>query len=262
MVRTSSGLVVDVHDHVGSIMIDRPERRNALSRALLRDFVEAVDDLGRDDDVWILTLRGAGRDAFSAGMDLKEMREADVAQTRPRIPMTGVERNFCEVLSECPKPTVAVLNGPAMGGGFELAMACDLRIAADHVRLGLPEPKRGLAANFGSQMLPRLLPSAIAFEVLYLGESLTADEARRWGLVNRVVPVDDLDATVDVLTSGLIANAPLALRRYKQMVLKGRDLPLSAALRLDAGPSPYMSVDRVEGVAAFNEHRKPVWQGR
>lgn len=262
MSRSDEGLTVDVSDRVASIVLDRPERRNALSRGLLGEFVAAVDELGRDDDVWVITLRGAGRDAFSAGMDLKEMREADQATSRPRVPMTGVARNHCEVFAECPKPTVAVINGPAMGGGFELAMACDLRIAADHATLGLPEPKRGLAANFGSQLLPRLLPAAIAFEVLYLGEPMSAQDALGWGLVNRVVPSDELDEAARSLTSALVANAPLALRRYKQMVVKGRDLPLSTALRLDVGPSPYLSEDRVEGVAAFNERRAPVWQGR
>ena len=261
-VRTGGDLVVDVRDRVATVTLNRPERRNALSRGLLADLVGTVDDLGRDDEVWVVVLTGAGDRAFSAGMDLKEMREGDQADARPRVPMTGPSRNHCEVVLECPKPTVAVLNGAAMGGGFELAMACDLRIAADHVLLGLPEAKRGLAANFGSQLLPRLLPSAIAYEVLYLGEPLTADDARRWGLVNQVVPGDELAAAAQALTSRLVANAPLALRRYKQMVTKGRDLPLPAALRLDVGPNPYLSADRVEGVAAFNDGRAPAWQGR
>lgn len=261
-VRTDGGLTVAVTGRVASVVIDRPDRRNALSRALLTDLVSAFDDLGRDDDIWVISLRGAGDAAFSAGMDLKEMGQADRAASRPRVPMTGLERNHCEVVAECPKPTVAIVNGPAMGGGFELAMACDLRIAASHAQFGLPEPKRGLAANFGSQMLPRLLPSAIAFEVLYLGEPLTAEAALAWGLVNRVVPSDELDEAAVAITDGLVANAPLALQRYKQMVTKGRDLPLPAALRLDVGPSPYLSRDRIEGVAAFNERREPVWQAR
>jgi enoyl-CoA hydratase len=160
------------------------------------------------------------------------------------------------------KPVIAAINGWAMGGGCELALACDLRLAAETAHLGLPESKRGMGATFGAQLLPRLVPAAIAYEMLYTGEAVTAQQAERWGLVNRCVPSEELLEQASALARVLVERAPLTLRRYRAVIRQGRDLPLAAALRLDSGPDPYSSADRVEGVAAFVENRPPVWQAR
>jgi enoyl-CoA hydratase len=259
----SGGLAVERRDHVAYLTIDRPQRRNALSMALTRELIEVLADLVEEDEIWAVMVTGAGEDAFCAGTDLKELDDrARELGKGPIQPMRGTDRNLFEALLELGKPTVAAINGPAMGAGFELALACDVRIAAEHARLGLPEVKRGMGANFGSVVLPRMLPRAVAMEMLYTGEPVGAAEAAGWGLVNRVVASADLEAEAERTIRAIVANAPLTLQRYKQMAIKGWDLSLHSALRLDAGPNVYRSRDREEGVRAFVEKRAPRWEGR
>jgi enoyl-CoA hydratase len=277
-IRTEGGLIVEVRDRVAYATLDRPERLNALSVGLTNDLVDAFDAFSTDPDIWAVLLTGSGERAFSAGADLKDMGQADAragaAQTdgadgtptrRSRragtVPMTGSRRNFFEVILECAKPTVAAMFGWAMGGGCELGLACDVRIAADDLRIGMPETKRGLGANFGSVVLPRVVPLGLAYQMLYTGEPLTAEDALRWGLVQSVVPRSELAERAEALVRAIVANAPLTNQRYKAMITKGRDLPVAAALRLNVGPNPYLSEDRKEGVAAFLERRTPNWQG-
>lgn len=258
----TTGLSVEVIDRVATITLDRPERLNALSAAMMGGLLRAIDSLGRDPQVWAVLITGTGERAFSAGIDLKEANQGDQTEWMAAMPMGGPERNTFEAILECPKPVVAALNGVAVGAGCEVALACDIRIAAEHASIGLPEAKRGMGANFGCQVLPRLVPQGIAFEMLYTGELISADEAHRWGLVNRVVPAESLATEARTLCRHIAGNAPLTVQRYKAMISKGRELPLSAALRLNVGPNPYTSEDRVEGVAAFVAKREPRWHAR
>jgi enoyl-CoA hydratase len=260
--RTESGLAVEHRDRVLYLTLDRPERMNALSSELQADLIEAVDSASRDPDVWAVLVTGAGDRAFCAGVDLKEIRESDESGRAPRHPMRGLRRNVFEAVLECERPVVAALNGWTVGGGLELALDCDVRLAADTARLMLPEAKRGMGANFAAQLLPRIAPLGVAFELLYLGDEITAEEAARFGIVNHVYPAAELAAAAEGFVRKLVANAPLTLRRYKVAIQRGRDLPVAAALRLDVGPDPYTSEDRVEGIAAFLERRRPVWRAR
>jgi enoyl-CoA hydratase len=256
------GLRVEVRDRVGYVTIDRSERRNALGDAQMTGLVETLARFDHDDDVWIVVITGAGDQAFSAGRDLKELASRDAAGAPPPSPMRQQLRNPFEVVHECRKPTIAAINGAAMGAGLELAMACDVRIAADSARLALPEVLRGMGATFGASILPRLVPVGIAYDMLYTGRTLTAAEAERWGLVNRVVPVADLAGAVAEYAGALLQNAPLTMRRYKALIQGGLHQSLSAALRLDVRPDPYSSEDRVEGVRAFAEKRTPQWRAK
>jgi enoyl-CoA hydratase len=159
-------------------------------------------------------------------------------------------------------PIVAALNGAAVAGGFELALACDLRVAAAGIPMGLPEATIGMGANFGSVVLPKRIPMGIAMEMLLTGEYVTSEDAARWGLVNRIVDRDEVLPTALRLAERIAANAPISVRRMKETAVKGLELPLWQALRLDVGPNPYLSDDRREGIAAYLEKRPPEWTGR
>lgn len=256
------GLRVQIRERIAYLTIDRPDRRNALSIGLTRELTETLAGLDDDDEVWAISLSSTGTAAFCAGTDLKELDERAQLGLGPPQPMRGSERNLFEALIEVGKPTIVAVNGPAMGAGCELALCCDLRVASTGGSLALPEAKRGMGANFGSVMLPRLLPRAVALEMLYTGEPLSAADALGWGLYNRVVAAEALSDAAESLIRAVVANAPLTLRRYKQMVTKSWSLPVHSALRLDVGPNPYRSRDREEGIRAFLERRDPRWEGR
>jgi enoyl-CoA hydratase len=255
-------LDVEVSDHVARLTLNRPASMNALNAALKRALVEAAHKASVDPDVWVVVLAGAGGRAFSVGGDLKEMGARDDGGRRMTSPMLEAERNVYEAILEIPKPTVAVVDGYALGGGFELALACDLRVCSDRATFGLPEATIGMGANFGSVLLPRLLPRAVALEMLYFARRMSGDELARLGLVNHVWPAAELDARLEEWLGELTLKAPVTLQRYKQMALKGWELPVAVNLRLDVGPNPYTSEDRIEGNRAFREKRPPQWRNR
>lgn len=251
-----------VRDHAAWVTICRPERRNALALATMTQLMEAFIDASANPDVRAIVLTGAGDKAFCAGADLKELDERERLGLSPTLPMTGVQRNIFELILETGKPTIAALNGAALGAGCELMLACDVRIAARHASIALPEAKRGLGANFGSVILPRMIPRALAFELLYTGNSISAERALAIGLLNRVSDSSTFKTDVEAFVAEITANAPLSLQRFKAMNVKGWEMSVHSALRLDVGPNPYLSEDRAEGVRAFLEKRLPRWTGR
>jgi enoyl-CoA hydratase len=176
--------------------------------------------------------------------------------------MNRPERNVYEVVLESKKPVIAALNGSAVAGGFELSLACDLRVSHPAAKFGLPETKIGMGANFGSVLLPRLISPTLALEMLMTGEYISADQAFQRGLLNRLTSQDQVLEESLKLAQQIAKNAPISVRRVKAVALKGLDMSIPAALRQDPGMNPYLSEDRKEGIKARLEKRDPVWQNK
>ena len=243
------------------VTLNRPERMNALHPPAHFELDEIWNDFERDPEVWIGVLTGAGEKAFSAGNDLKYTAEHGMGMVRSADSGFGGIANR----TTCWKPIIAAVNGFALGGGFEMALACDIIIAADHARLGLPEPRVGLMAGAGGvHRLPRMMPHKIAMGYMLTGRHMTAQEAHRWGIVNEVVPLADLMPTVKKWANDILECAPLSVRASKQAALMGLGQPLDIALHLNYSEVVKMrrSEDTVEGPRAFAEKRPPNWQAR
>jgi enoyl-CoA hydratase/carnithine racemase len=258
---TASVLKTSNHGRVRLLTMNRPERRNALSRELKDALLHAIIDADFDRSVSVLAITGTGT-AFCAGADLKDARSADEDGGRYRGPLADPERLLFEAMIDSKKPILAILNGPAVAGGCELALSCDLRVAVDTAHLALPEAKRGMGAHMASVVLPQIVPPAIAMEWLFTGRRIELAEAERWGLVNRIAPADKLMDVAMALAAEIAQNAPLSLQRLKLTYRKAWGLPLHAGVRLDAGPDVYASEDRKEGARAYLEKRAPKWEGR
>ena len=253
--------------HVAWVTIDRPEVANAVHTPAHVEWSSILDDIAADDDIWLAVFTGAGERSFCAGRDLKHL--AGVQQAGPDAVRANNEQmaSITRLIDryDYPKPLIARVNGAARGGGFEVALACDLVVAADHATFGLPEPKRGIYAGGGGvHRLPRQMPLKLAMEYLLTGRTMTAHEALALGLVNRVVPGAELDGAVDELIDEIMLCAPLSVRATKQATMRGLEVGLGDAL---AGTYPAVqtmmaSADAREGPLAFAEKRTPNWSGR
>jgi enoyl-CoA hydratase len=254
-------LIVEDDAHIRVLRLNRPERRNALSTSLLRELVEVFVSTASDRDVWAVVITGTGTEAFCAGMDLKEAHQRnqesapalDAAPAGPNLPPFVALRSL-------PMPTIAAINGTAVAGGLEMALACDIRVCSSEARLGVPEVARGLVGNFASTILPRLIPASVANEILFTAQPIDAQTALRVGLVSHVVDPDQVLTKALEIATSVTANAPIAVRRSKARGRAGEALPVETAYRLDLGPDPRESRDRREGIAAFVEKRQPNWE--
>jgi enoyl-CoA hydratase len=259
---TYETILYEVADGVATITLNRPDVLNAMNDAMRRELHRCFTDLIGDDDVRVVVVTGSGERAFSAGADIREFVE-------PLVPVKFREQRrrfeFRRTIDHCPQPIIAAIRGYALGGGLELALACDIRVAADDARLGLTEINLGIIpGGGGTQHLPRLVGRGKALEMILTGAHVDAREALRLGLVERVVPAAAVRASALELARTLAAKAPVALRYAKEAVVQGLALPLADGFRLENDLATLLRTteDRVEGARAFIEKRTPRWSGR
>jgi enoyl-CoA hydratase/carnithine racemase len=257
-------VLFDVVDHVGRLTINRPDRRNALSWTVMAELRGGLRRAKADADVRVVVLTGAGDQAFCAGADLGGMTSADDAGWAELHEARGELARLFRDLWELGKPTIARVRGWALAGGFGLALACDLVVAADDATFGTPEIDVGLWPFMITVPLCRSMPPKRALELMMTGRRVAAAEAERIGFVTRVVPVEELDAAVDELASQLASKSPVVMKLGRDSFHAVWDLAAEDALRL---LHPMLTVtaateDAAEGVAAFAEKRRPAWRGR
>ena len=253
---------VDQDDRVATITISRPEKLNALNGETLDELRKAFDEIARDDAIGGVILTGAGDKAFVAGADISELAGLDPVAAREHA-LRG--QGLCSLIEELGKPVVAAVNGFALGGGCELAMACTLRVASEKARFGQPEVKLGVIPGFGgTQRLGRLVGRGSALELLLTGDLIDAGEAHRIGLVNRVVPAAEVMQESRALLDRILAQGPLAVRYVMEATHHGLEMPLEEGLFLEANlfGVTFGTEDMKEGTAAFLEKRAPDFKGR
>lgn len=261
---TNDNVLCRTEGHVLYITINRPERMNAIDTKTNHALEEAFDRYAADDSLWVAVIRGAGEKAFSAGGDIKAMNEAIDGGEEYKVPKTGYGGLTSRF--DLDKPVIAAVNGFAMGGGFEIALAADLVIAADHAVFALPEPLIGVVAYAGGMhRLPREIGMKRAMQLLLTGETIDANKALDWGIVNDVVPVAELDDAVERWVKRLLKAAPLAVQATKQCVQRGVSMDIENAMAAqEDGSLPALekmrkSKDIIEGITAFAAKRKPQW---
>ncbi len=252
-----SELLRERQGNIEILTINRPEARNAINLATATALSDALDEIETDDDVRVVVLTAAGDKAFSAGMDLKAFATGE-------FPIT--EKGFGGITKrDFPKPLIAACNGSALAGGCEIMLSCDLVVTADHAKFGIPEVARGLVAGAGGLIrLPNRIPRAIALEMALTAEPIDANRALEIGLVNRVVPGDQLMTEAMALAGRIAKNAPLAVRLSKQVMLQASELPEAEAWGVNDAVFGEIgrSSDAMEGAIAFAEKREPNWTGK
>ncbi|MGH2353650.1 MAG: enoyl-CoA hydratase/isomerase family protein, partial [Chloroflexota bacterium] len=255
-------LLVHQEGATAVLTLHRPDARNALNDEVLRRLMDAVTAVGGDDTVRALVITGAGDRAFCAGADIRQMQTMTEEDGR-RWSMLG--HDVFRAIEELPKPSVAAINGVAVGGGCELALACDFRIMSERAQLGQPEIKLGLIPGWGgTQRLPRLAGITLAKEMVLTGRLVGADEALRAHLVHRVTPAEGVLASATELAAQFATLPPLAVGYAKRAINLGQDvdLPEAIALEVNLFVQAFATEDRAEGLAAFVEKRPPEFKGR
>jgi enoyl-CoA hydratase len=255
-------IVYEKSEGIATITLNRPEALNAFSKEVVSEVLQALEDIRSDESVRVAILTGAGEKAFSAGADIKAMIGMNASKAR-ELSLMG--EKLCLALENLEKPVIAALNGYALGGGLEVAMSCDLRIASENSRMGQTEINIGLIPGWGgTQRLTRLVGRTKAKEMVFTGKMIDAKTAEQLGIVNMVVPADKFREAVRQFALELASKAPVAIKVAKALIDKGAEIGLDSALALEReGFGVVASTeDLQEGVNAFTEKRKPVFKGR
>jgi enoyl-CoA hydratase len=248
---------------IAIVMLNRPKRLNALSYRLMEELSAVFDEMKKDETIFAVMLTG-GEKAFCAGADIKERSGAQKTATQTYL-SNRTDQALLNKIANFPKPVIGAIGGVAVGGGCELALSCDLRIASETARFGLPEAKIGAMPGIGgTQRLPRIIGITRAKELLFTGDFIDAHEAYRIGLVNKVVPSGQLLEETQKYTQRIVENAPLSIAFIKRAVNTGMQLDLASALDYESYCFSMVvsSEDRVEGFRSFVEKRKPIFKGR
>lgn len=257
-----ANIIYEKSERVTTITLNRPKVLNALNTALLAELHDALEDAEDDENIGVIVITGAGDRAFCAGADIPEIQNLSAIEGR-NLSLLGQE--CTRYMERIRKPIIAKINGFCLGGGQEIAMSCDFRIASDKARFGQPEVNLGIIPGYGgTQRLTRLVGKTKAMEIDMLGEYIDANEAYRLGLVNKVVPAEELDKAVDEFVQKLLSKSPAVLGIIKLAINKGIEMDLDRALYYEAEcfGSARACEDSKEGLQAFLERRKPEFKGR
>ncbi|MFC1942154.1 enoyl-CoA hydratase/isomerase family protein [Chloroflexota bacterium] len=236
--------------HIARITLNRPEASNAINQQLALELDEVCHQVNQDDSIYVVTVTGAGNKAFCSGSELNPAEPP----YNPAGSIAGIAR-----------PVIAAINGDALGQGLEIALSCDIRIASDKARFGLPQVSQGfIPLDGGTQRLPRIIGRGKALELLLTAETLSAEEAYEIGLVSKIVPQEALESETEKLAENIASKGPIALRYLKEAINKGMDMTLEQGLRLEADLYflLHTSADRTEGIKAFQEKRPPQFKGQ
>lgn len=257
-----SNLIIEDHGRVRVIYVNRPKVLNALNIDVLNDMKEAIIDFTNDNKVWVLIITGSGEKAFIAGADIEAQYPLNPEQGR-KWGLTGLE--VCNLIETVEKPIIAAINGYALGGGCEIAMACDIRLASEKAQLGQPEVKLGITPGYGgTQRLPRLVGEGKAKQLILTGARIKAEEAYRIGLVDEVYPHENLLSEAIKMAEEIASNAPVAVKYAKIQINKGLQTDINTAAAIEVGLFGlcFATDDQKEGMKAFLEKRDPFFQGK
>ncbi|MFL0268587.1 short-chain-enoyl-CoA hydratase [Candidatus Clostridium radicumherbarum] len=250
-----NNIIFEKENHIAIVTINRPKALNALNSETLFELDQTIDDLLKDEDIYVVLITGAGEKAFVAGADISEMKDLNVLQGR-KFSMFG--NKVFRKIENMEKPVIAVLNGFTLGGGCELAMACDIRIASTKAKFGQPEVGLGITPGFGgTQRLSRLVGMGIAKELLYTGKVIDSNEAYRIGLVNKLIEPEILMEEAKNLANTIAANAPIAIKLCKSAINNGMQVDIDTAIMYEADifSECFSTNDQKEGMEAFLEKR-------
>ncbi len=253
---------IGTKNRIGRISINRPDKLNALNVQTVIELIDAFEQMRDDDSVGVVVLTGEGEKSFAAGADIGELRELSALEGNL---FSERGHRLCNLIENLGKPVIAAVNGFALGGGCELAMACTLRVAVEKARLGQPEVNLGTIPGYGgTQRLARLVPRGVAMELVLTGRILNAEEALSLGLVNRVVPMAELETAVEEMAVMLLGKPPFALKACMEAVLHGTEMSFEDGCRLESSLFGLTcgTEDMKEGTAAFLEKRKATFTGR